>query len=68
MADSTITKYLVKINDQLIDCPAEIVGDDEKIRSAFTAFYPEMAGAEVKRSVKDGVQTIDLVKHAGPKG
>ena len=67
MAD-TITKYQVKINDQLVDVPVDITGDDEAIRSAFAAYYPEMAGAEVKRSVKDGVQTIELVKHAGPKG
>ena len=66
MAD--ITRYIVKIGETTTEVQPEIATDDGTLRGAFAAFYPDYAGAEVKRSVKDGVQTIELVKQAGPKG
>lgn len=61
-------KYMVKIGDQITEVPAEITVDDATIRSAFVAYYPDVTAAEIKRSTKDDVQTIELIKRAGPKG
>ena len=61
-------KYFVKIGDQLTEVPEEITKDDQTVRSAFVAYYPDVSAAEVKRTVNGDEQTIELIKRAGPKG
>ncbi len=63
-----IKEYVAKIGESSVPLPPEIAADDNKVRAALTPYFPEASSAQVKRSVKDGVQTIELVKMAGPKG
>jgi hypothetical protein len=58
---------------QDFELPAEVASDDDMIRTALAPFFPEVAGAEMRRTVTvaaDGqrTQTVQIVKRAGPKG
>lgn len=65
MSDKT---YKVTIEGQSLDLPAEIAGDDEKLRAALQPFFPGAANAKFMRSEADGVETVNVVKQAGTKG
>lgn len=65
MSDKT---YKVTIEGQSLDLPAEIAGDDEKLRAALQPYFPGAANAKFMRSEADGVETVNVVKQAGTKG
>lgn len=46
----------------------ELARNDEELREALKAFYPEMANAEITRSEKNGKLIVEMVKRAGTKG
>lgn len=61
--------YKISIEGQTLDMPEEIAGDDGKLKSALSPYFPGAANAKFMRSEpKDGVITVTVVKQAGTKG
>jgi UPF0288 family protein (methanogenesis marker protein 3) len=61
-------KYVIAIEGQNIDLPAEIAADDAKVKSALAPYFPGAANAKIMRAEKDGVETVTVIKQAGTKG
>ena len=55
-------------DNQDLEVPDEIAKDDETLRNALAPYVPDIRNAELKRTTKDGVMTVTVVKKAGPKG
>lgn len=61
--------YKITIEGQTLEnLPAEIAGDDAKLKAALQPFFPGAANAKFMRSEKDGVVTVNVIKQAGTKG
>jgi len=59
----------IKLPDnQELEYPDEIAKDDETLRNALAPYVPDIRNAELKRSTKEGVLTVQVVKKAGTKG
>lgn len=65
MADKT---YVIKIEGQEIPVPAEIGGDDAKVRAALAPFFPDAANAMITRKEEGDQVTVTVIKKAGSKG
>jgi len=53
---------------QDVSLPADIAASDDLIRKALSPFYPDVANADIRRQSKGGVDSITVIKRAGPKG
>lgn len=61
--------YKVVIEGQTLEMPEEIAGDDGKLKSALSPYFPGAANAKFMRSPeKEGVITVTVIKQAGTKG
>lgn len=59
----------IKLPDnQELDIPDEIAGDDEMLKNALATFVPDIRNARLSRTTKDGAMTVTVVKQAGKKG
>ena len=62
-------KYIIKIEGQEIDIPAEVGAlEDADLKRALTPMFPGAANSKIERAEKDGTVTITVVKLAGAKG
>lgn len=64
--DSKIFK--VTIEGQTMDLPAEIAGDDVKLKQALSPYFPGAANAKIVRAEAGDVVTVNVIKQAGTKG
>ena len=53
---------------QDVSLPADIAASDDLIRKALSPFYPDVATAHIRRESQGGVDSITVIKRAGPKG
>lgn len=62
-------KYKILIEGQTLDLEEDIAGDDGKLRSALTPYFPGAANAKFMRSEpKEDTISVTVVKQAGTKG
>ncbi|KAF0106077.1 MAG: hypothetical protein FD147_2589 [Chloroflexi bacterium] len=62
-------KYKILIEGQTLDLEEDIAGDDGKLRSALTPYFPGAANAKFMRSEpKEDTITVTVIKQAGTKG
>ena len=62
----TVTVHLGEGQD--VSLPADIAASDDLIRKALSPFYPDVATAQIRRESHGGVDSITVIKRAGPKG
>ncbi len=62
----TVTVHLGEGQD--VSLPADIAASDDLIRKALSPFYPDVATAQIRRESQGGVDSITVIKRAGPKG
>jgi hypothetical protein len=48
--------------------PDDVARSDELLRQALVPFYPEVAGADIKRENKNGELVVTVIRRAGTKG
>jgi hypothetical protein len=63
-----MAKVILSAEGQTLDLPDDLASDDQKLRQALVAYYPQLATAKIERADRDGVMTVTVSKQAGPKG
>ncbi|HEX8186618.1 MAG TPA: hypothetical protein VF747_17760 [Blastocatellia bacterium] len=53
---------------QELEYPDDIAGDDQMLKDALSPFAPDVRNAELKRTNKNGVMCVQVIKKAGTKG
>jgi hypothetical protein len=65
---STVERAIFSIEGQVVEVPLKIAQDDDKVRAYLERSAPGIRTATIKRSVKNGVMTIEMIKHSGYMG